>query len=402
MQVTHEPWLVALSLIVAIQGAFVGLSLAVQVGGSTGLRRRLLLAGAAFSLAVAIWSMHFVGMLATRLPFPVDYLVFPTLLSFLVCVLVVGAAVFAVSAGPPTGIRLATAATAMGGGIVSMHYVGMSALHASAHLHHAVFFVIASIVIAIAASGLALSLAGGRGGRPPLLLSAIALGAAISGMHYTAMAGLTVHSAGPPQISAPALSSDLLAIVVAIVAFLVSGIFLLTLVPERSAGNDTAPALPSSGWDRAALTVSPVASWMVPQTAELGRGSNGAGGSPRRFAQQLPVQRDGVTHYVAVETVVAVHANAHYTYIFDGTAKLFCPLPISDVEARLDTSRFLRVHRSHIVNIERVRRLKRAGDSGMVELEAADAYVVPVSRSRVGWLKSRIGARPSEIVPQST
>jgi hypothetical protein len=315
---------------------------------------------------------------------------------------VVGAAVFAVSAGPSTGIRLATAATAMGGGIVSMHYVGMSALHASAHLQHEVFFVIASVVIAIAASGLALWLAGGRGGRPPLLLSAIALGAAISGMHYTAMAGLTVHSAGHPQISAPALSSDLLAIVVAIVAFLVSGIFLLTLVPERSAGNDTAPALPSSGWDRAALTVSPVASWMVPQTAELGRGSNGAGGSPRRFAQQLPVQRDGVTHYVAVETVVAVHANAHYTYIFDGTAKLFCPLPISDVEARLDTSRFLRVHRSHIVNIERVRRLKRAGDSGMVELEAADAYVVPVSRSRVGWLKSRIGARPSEIVPQST
>ena len=88
-----------------------------------------------------------------------------------------------------------------------------------------------------------------------------------------------------------------------------------------------------------------------------------------------------------------MHANAHYTYIFDGTAKLFCPLPISDVEARLDTSRFLRVHRSHIVNIERVRRLKRAGDSGMVELETADAYVVPVSRSRVGWLKSRIGAR---------
>ena len=46
--------------------------------------------------------MHFVGMLAARLPFPVDYLVFPTLLSFLVCVLVVGAAVFAVSAGPLT------------------------------------------------------------------------------------------------------------------------------------------------------------------------------------------------------------------------------------------------------------------------------------------------------------
>jgi DNA-binding LytR/AlgR family response regulator len=108
-----------------------------------------------------------------------------------------------------------------------------------------------------------------------------------------------------------------------------------------------------------------------------------------------------VTHYVAVDSVVAVHANAHYTYIFDGTAKLFCPLPIGDVEARLDTSRFLRVHRSHIVNIERVVRLKRAGDSGLVELAAADAYTVPVSRSRVGWLKSLIGSRLGEVVHQS-
>lgn len=410
MPVTHEPWLVALSLIVAIQGAYVGLTLAVQVGGSTGLRRRLLLAGAALSLAVAIWSMHFVGMLAARLPFPVDYLVFPTLLSFLVCVLVVGAAVFAVSAGPPTGVRLAAAATAMGAGIVSMHYIGMAALHASAHLQHALSFVIASVVIAIAASGLALWLAGGRGGRPPLFLSASALGAAISGMHYTAMAGLTLHSAGHAQISAPALSSDLLAIVVAIVAFLASGIFLLTLVPDRTpAQNASVPEtalLPRN--DAVALAPSPDpsnAGDISLESAELGHGSygplGGAGAPPRRFAQHLPVERDGVTQYVAVDSVVAVHANAHYTYVFDGTTKLFCPLPISDVEARLDTSRFLRVHRSHIVNIERVVRLKRVGDSGVVELDVADPYPVPVSRSRVGWLKSRIGSRLGEIAHQS-
>jgi len=363
-------------------------------------------------LAVAIWSMHFVGMLATRLPFPVDYLVFPTLLSFLVCVLVVGAAVFTVSAGPPTRGRLVAAATAMGGGIVSMHYIGMSALHASAHLQHAVPFVVASAVIAVAASGLALWLAGGRGGRPPLLLSASALGAAISGMHYTAMAGLTLHSVAQPQISAPALSSDLLAIVVAIVAFGVSGIFLLTLVPDRSAGQGDALAPPPEGVQvrtRAAVGVAastaPSAGKASPGSAELGRGSygplGGAGGPPRRFARHLPVERDGLTHYVPVDTVVAVHANAHYTYIFDGTTKLFCPLPISDVEARLDASRFLRVHRSHIVNIERVVRLKRAGDNGVVELDAADAYAVPVSRSRVGWLKSRMGSKPSEVAHQS-
>jgi LytTr DNA-binding domain-containing protein/signaling repeat-containing protein len=318
--------------------------------------------------------------------------------------------VFTVSAGPPTRGRLVAAATAMGGGIVSMHYIGMSALHASAHLQHAVPFVVASAVIAVAASGLALWLAGGRGGRPPLLLSASALGAAISGMHYTAMAGLTLHSVAQPQISAPALSSDLLAIVVAIVAFGVSGIFLLTLVPDRSAGQGDAPA-PEGVQFRTQAAVGVAASTArtagkaSPGSAELGRGSygplGGAGGPPRRFARHLPVERDGLTHYVPVDTVVAIHANAHYTYIFDGTTKLFCPLPISDVEARLDASRFLRVHRSHIVNIERVVRLKRAGDNGVVELDAADSYAVPVSRSRVGWLKSRMGSKPSEVAHQS-
>ena len=99
MQVIYGPWLVLLSIVMAVQGAYVGFTLAVQLGDAVGVRRRVLLAGAAFSLAVAIWTMHFVGMLAARIPFPIDYLVFPTLLSLLVCVLVVGSAVFAISSG---------------------------------------------------------------------------------------------------------------------------------------------------------------------------------------------------------------------------------------------------------------------------------------------------------------
>jgi NO-binding membrane sensor protein with MHYT domain len=407
MPVTHEPWLVALSLIVAIQGAYVGLTLAVQVGGAVGLRRRLLLAGAAISLAVAIWSMHFVGMLAARLPLPVDYLVFPTLLSFLVCVIVVGAAVFAASAGPLTPVRLMASACVMGTGIVTMHYIGMTALHASAHLDHAPSLVAASVAIAIAASGLALWLAGGRGGRPPLLLSAAALGSAISGMHYTAMAGLSLFPHPNPTSNAPALSTDLLAIVVAIVAFVVSAIFLLTLVPDRSAVAADAPAdeAPSllPAWPNGTSVPAPASAAADKRNgADIGQGGyaplGGAGLPPRRLARQLPVERDGGTHFVAVEQVVAVHANAHYTYIFDGTSKLFCPLAIGDVESRLDKSRFIRVHRSHIVNIDRVVGLKRAGDSGLVELAGADRYTVPVSRSRVSWLKSRLVPKVDQAV----
>jgi len=111
MQVVYNPWLVLLSVVMAIQGAYVGFGLAVQIADAAGIRRRLLLAGAAFSLAVSIWTMHFVGMLAARLPFAADYLVFPTLLSFLACVIVVGIAVFAISSGPFTLTRLTLSAT---------------------------------------------------------------------------------------------------------------------------------------------------------------------------------------------------------------------------------------------------------------------------------------------------
>src|SRR3974390_297784 len=170
MPVTYGSWLVLLLIGMAIQGAYVGLSLAVQIGAAAGLRRRLLLAGAAFSLAVAIWTMHFIGMLAVREPFQVDYLVFPTLLSFLVCVIVVGAAVYATSSGPLTLLRLTLSSCLMGGGIFSLHYLGMSALDASTHMVHNPVYVAASMAIAIAASGLALWLATDRAWRAPLLL----------------------------------------------------------------------------------------------------------------------------------------------------------------------------------------------------------------------------------------
>jgi diguanylate cyclase len=279
----------------------------------------------------------------------------------------------------------------MGCGIVSMHYIGMSALHASAHLVHAPLFVVGSIAVAIAASGLALWLAGGRGGRPPLLLSAAVLGAAIAGMHYTAMEGLTLFSHTDRISSAPALSIDLLAIVVAIVAFAVSGIFLLALVPDPSGLRGEHPRAAASHQTGTAAD----------NETDMGQGAHTAleGASPgRKPALRLPVERDGATHFVAVDDIVAVHANAHYTYIFDGTSKMFCPLAIGDVEARLDSTRFVRVHRSHIVNIDRIVGLKRAGDNGLLELTGPDRYTVPVSRSRLTWLKSQLGLKMGEAV----
>jgi hypothetical protein len=185
-------------------------------------------------------------------------------------------------------------------------------------------------------------------------------------MHYTAMAGLTLFPHVTAVVAAPALSSDLLAIVVAIVAFLVSAVFFLYLVPDH------APPIHAHADGLPTANPGPIA---------VGHPEPG----------YLPVEREGATQFIAVDRVVAVHANAHYTYIFDGTAKLFCPLAIGDVEARLAPGRFARVHRSHIVKLDSIIRLKRAGDSGQVELAGAERYAVPVARSRVSWLKSRLG-----------
>jgi diguanylate cyclase len=410
MPVTYEPWLVLLSIVMAIQGAYVGFSLAAQIGDAHGVRRRLLLAGATASLAVAIWTMHFVGMLAVRLPFPVDYLALPTLLSFLVCAIVVGAAVYATSAGPLTLLRLTLSACLMGGGIFTMHYVGMTALDASAFMVHDPRYVAASMAIAIATSGLALWLAAGRGGRPPLILSAAAFGVAVSGMHYTAMTGATLYPYSTSLPGAPALSTDLLAIVVAVVAFGISGIFLLLLLPDASRSavplaiaEEEAPQSEASR-ERTAASSAAVRA-VAADHREFGHGTfsplGGAGAPPRKFARQLPIERDGGTHFVAVDHIVAVHANAHYTYVFDGGDKLFCPLSIGEVESRLDGGRFVRVHRSHIVNIDRVVGYKRSGDSELVEMAAGHHYLVPVSRSRVASLKSRVasltGATPAFV-----
>ena len=399
MPVTYEAWLVLLSIVMAIQGAYVALSLSLQIGGATGTRRRLLLAGATVSFAVAIWTMHFVGMLAVRLPFQVDYLVLPTLLSFLVCAIVVGGAVYATSSGPLTLLRLTFSSCLMGGGIFAMHYLGMSALDASTHMIHNPIYVAASMAIAIAASGLALWLATGRAWRAPLILSAAAFGMAISGMHYTAMTGVTLYPFVTAASAAPALSTDLLAIVVAVVAFCVSGIFFLLLLPDSARVEQqmlaVAAAGPAAQAGDAAVAALPAAGSETAASVELGRGGYGplgGAGSPRRFARHLPIERDGKTHFLAVEQVVAVHANAHYTYIFDGNDKLFCPLAIGDVESRLDDRHFVRVHRSHIVNITRVVGYRRSGDNELVEMAGATPSLVPVSRSRIGSLKSRVAS----------
>jgi NO-binding membrane sensor protein with MHYT domain len=393
MMIPHEPWLVALSIAIAVQGSFVGLSLARGIDSSEGFRRRLAIAGSAITLATGVWSMHFVAMLAANFPSAIDYLVLPTLISFLICVIVVGIGVYTAHAPGPPAFRIGAGALAMGLGVSLMHYVGMSAVHLAGPTSYVPSYVAASIAVSIAASAFALWTIDSRPTRPRLFLGAIALGLAISGMHYTAMAGMRLDplcfDVSRFVGAESALSRNTLALLATVVAFGVSGAFLLSLVPDASGprGVEAAPAAlgaPIAAHHPAPTPFQEASSAEPPPVPQpVGRPAS------------IRVEKDGRPRDIAVRDIYAVRANAHYTYVHDGEKEYFCTLSISALEARLDPKAFLRVHRSYIVSVDRIARVKRSGEAGIAELGLPVRCSIPIARAHYRQVKLRIGALAS-------
>src|SRR5258708_8016629 len=98
----HDPYVVALSVVIAILGGYTGFGLAARIRGAPDVSRRALLSGAAAFLGIGIWTMHFVGMLAAPIPADTVYLVLPTIVSFLICALVVGVSLFFLGIAEPS------------------------------------------------------------------------------------------------------------------------------------------------------------------------------------------------------------------------------------------------------------------------------------------------------------
>ncbi|MCO5065761.1 MAG: LytTR family transcriptional regulator DNA-binding domain-containing protein [Rhizobiaceae bacterium] len=390
MFIGHNPYLVALSVVIAILGGYTGFGLAARVRGTPGASRRLLLAMAALFLAVGIWTMHFIGMLAAPLPPDATYLVLPTIVSFLICALVVGVSLFFVSIGEPSDERVTASALLLGAGIVSMHYVGIHGLAGNFRVEHQHAMVLMAILIAVGAGygGLRIYLA--RQGGLRLALSAIAFGIAVSGMHYTAMYGMRFvpgPQEGPDGLVA---SPQILALIVSLLCFIIVGGFLLFLVPDPrprvavnapDPGPDTDLAFASPGAD--------INGSAIPINRPLPlRGL----GQPRRPAvARVPVEGADGTHFIDTSEIRGIRADAHYTLVHDGNRERMCPWSISEAEAQLDPAGFFRVHRSHIVAIPHVRLMRKEGDGAVVELDGPVPHLVPVSRARITELRARLG-----------
>ena len=232
MHHAYNPWLVALSIVVAMVVSYTVLRLATRVAESHGDVGRRWLLGGAVAMGAGIWSMHFIGMLAFSVGTPLRYSVSITVASLGIAIVTSGFAL-AIASRPHLSLqRLIFGGIVMGAGIGAMHYTGMAAIMIVPAIQYEPRLVAVSIAIAVTASIAALWLAFNlRSGRSWLTnvaqgAAAVIMGLAISGMHYTAM-GAAMFVAGSHSPGEAMLDNDWLAVTIGITAL---GVLALTLI----------------------------------------------------------------------------------------------------------------------------------------------------------------------------
>ncbi len=216
----YDAGLVVLSYVVASLAAYTAIDLAGRVSEYRNEPRRAAawLAGGAFAMGAGIWSMHFVAMLAYKLPIPVRYEPWTTSASMVAAIATSGFALYIVTRGVLSWRRLLVSGAIMGAGIGTMHYTGMAALRLDALVMYYLGGWLLSIVNAIVCSTIAIWLVFRLGGGSNLklkVLAALVMGVAICGMHYTGMYATVCISTG--QV-APASGLDPVPLAAAIAA----------------------------------------------------------------------------------------------------------------------------------------------------------------------------------------
>ncbi len=359
---SHNAWLVAASLAVAMMAGFTGLYLTHGASKLDDQRRKFIVALAAIILGGGIWSMHFVAMLGLQLPILFYYDALITLISALVAILMVGLALLLLHFRPRTMQTIIGAGVIVGLGIVVMHYVGMAGMELCRPVYTGWDVAIATLA-SVVLSVLAIWVAYDNRTQRNILLGTACFGLAVFTMHFVAT-GLTDFVASDAAGGAgPALNNQVLAMGVTVAVFLICGAFLLTGVTFIEPNADMTQVRPPEPEPR-------------PKTLRAG----------------VPFEREGQTFFAEPERVAAVRAEGHYTVLYMGSEKLFCPWSITEAETRLKPNGFLRAHRSYLVNPKHVSSFERHKDNGTCYFDGVDALnKVPVSRSRLNDIRDALG-----------
>ncbi|MBX9401150.1 hypothetical protein K4L06_07475 [Lysobacter sp. BMK333-48F3] len=189
IQCIHDPFLVVLSYVVSVLGSFTALQLAIAIPSATtpGQRWRAVTAAGIAMGGGAIWAMHFIAMLACKMDVTVTYDLPITIGSAIVAVISCMAGLAIAGSGLFNWGKLILGGVLMGLGVTGMHYAGMAAMLMPADTVYNSSLVLASAAIAVVASIVALWLAFNLRGWGQMLGSALVMGVAVCGMHYTGM-----------------------------------------------------------------------------------------------------------------------------------------------------------------------------------------------------------------------
>lgn len=110
----------------------------------------------------------------------------------------------------------------------------------------------------------------------------------------------------------------------------------------------------------------------------------------RRRLLKIPTVAQNRTMFVDADDILCIHSDGHYTRVITAKGSQFCNLSIGDIETRLDPEHFMRVHRSHLINLRAVRQLQRDDGRLAVQLNGI-VEPIAVSRSSAAALLERLG-----------
>ncbi|WP_308036607.1 MHYT domain-containing protein [Actinoplanes sp. DH11] len=228
----------AVSYILSVLGSLLGLTAAVRFRqAKSGGERAWWLTLAAVAIgATGIWSMHFVAMMGFSVSgTPIRYDVGLTVASAVIAFVAVGVGLaIALLGSAAPRIRILIGGVLAGLGVAAMHYTGMAAMRLRGEIHYAGQEVVLSVAIAVVAATVALWLA--LNVRKPLAIfaSALVMGIAVNGMHFTGMAAMSVFSGESFGSVEGATATGLLAPVGAAVVFAILGmVYALAAAPSE-------------------------------------------------------------------------------------------------------------------------------------------------------------------------
>lgn len=235
----YDPLWVAVSIMIAAFAAFATLHIAEQIGQTVRRAPRLAwLVTGSLSLGGGIWAMHFVGLQAFSLPRPVSYDTVLTLSSIVPGMLAGAVALWVASQPRHDRWHLLLGGLLFGAGIGALHYSGMAAMRLDGSVRYDPALFSLSWAVAVALATLALwinsELRARWGRRLARLAGSLALGGAMAGMHYTAMAATYYIADGMSHPPAAAISPSILAMLVSVFSMLLIGITLAASLLGRS------------------------------------------------------------------------------------------------------------------------------------------------------------------------